>query len=343
MSDLRPEKLEQVIRAAPSIIKEPLDHQDPDSYAAAIGMKKIFEFFNKSVELYAAGQPGRKQNEVILNHFKLSFAPMDLFVAGRRDNDFIALVDAHSLQNPRYGVEIEGRPNIIIDHHKKNGHRAELVEDENSYFLLEEVASASTLVAKLLFSLKVPLTKPDNVATLLMIGIKNDSKETNSLDMTVLDYQILAALSEYSNQEDINKISLSKLNRTFWEELHTGTTPETNLRFGVTTAIMYLENIPPDQWHYLEIMAERLLETDGIDTAYAWTIWEGWLILKIRNITSGRTINKKIINLFGEDCGGSKNNISGGVNYKLGTHGKTKDRESLVRVWKSLLEDELLE
>lgn len=343
MVDVRPEKFEHVVRSAPAIIKSPLDHQDPDAYAAAMGMKAIFEFFDKSVELYAAGQPGRKQNEVILNHFKLSFAPIDLFVAGRRENDFIALVDAHSLQNPRYGIKIEGKPNIIIDHHKKNSGRAELVEDEKNYYILEEVASASTLVAKLLFTLKVPLTKPDMVATLLMIGIKNDSKETNSLDMTPLDYQMLAALSEYGSQEEINKISLSKLSRSFWPALHLATVPEKNLRFGITTAIIYLENIPPEQWHYLEIMAERLLETDGIDTAYAWTIWEGWLVLKVRNTTSGRTINKKIITLFGEDCGGSKNNISGGVNFDLGPQGRTPKREALVESWKGLLEQELLE
>lgn len=343
MINIHPEKFETTARAAPALIKVPLSHPDPDSFASAMGIKEIFEHFGKSVEIYMAGQPGRKQNEVIINHFKLNFIPIEQFIARKRDNDFIVLVDEHNLQNNRYGVKIEGEPNIIIDHHKKNGTRPELQQKEGTYFLLEEVGSASTLIANLLFALKIPLSKPSAIATLLMIGIKNDTKDTNSLDTTTLDYQMLATLSEYANQEDINKISLSKLSRSFWRELHLSTEPEKNLRFGVSTAIIYMENIPPDQWHYLEIMAERLLETDGIDTAYAWTIHKKWLILKVRNTTSGRTINKKIINLFGEDCGGSKNNVSGGVNFDLGTLGKTPDRNSLVNSWKGLLEQELLE
>jgi len=334
-------KLIQLITLRVSIV---ITHRDPDSISAAKGMKKLFEFFGKSVDIYYCYRKDDQGNEeifpqtqAIINEFRLDddFMPIELFTDEKQKDAFIVVVDAPTLNNSRLNIPVKSKPRITVDHHYQPAECGEK-EDDESWYWFEPLGAAASMVAKLLFDLKVPFSKPDAVATLLMIGIKNDTAETNSLDMSTLDYQMLAELSKYHEQKQIYEIATQAVSEGFWELAAIAGKKENQRKHG-TVFIASVGDITPDnEPDHLRIV--RMMQaTEGVKTSHAWGLSGRYLIIKSRNDNKEVDLNK-VLAVFGEVNGGSKAN-AGGIVMDLGPIGETKNRAAFHEaVWRWLEE-----
>lgn len=339
------EKLEKIIKNSkrPAILGS---HQDPDWYASAIQELELFGHYGKFADIFASGVPGRKQNTAIINTFQLNFLPISQFAARRKDYDCVILVDSHSLQDSRFGIQLEGRPDIIIDHHERP---AEIIEDENSLYVFHPTGACASLGAKLLIECEVPLSKTEesdqNLATLSLVGILADTYSLTSLYVTDLDREMFAAMGKCADQKKINEVFLSSYEKEYFDFLHLATDPKNRKQKpGGTTLIACLGYIDPNipnmenYEHYMVDIADMFIKTEAIQMVLVWAIVGNRLIIKIRNINLRKKLQDEIIDRHFPGEGGSKHNSSGGINYDLGPGGETPDKESLVKAWDANLE-----
>ena len=339
LSPERLEKLEKLLKNAPSKISIFITHRDPDSVASAVAKKKKCESLGKSVSVFYGDEPIFPQTQAIITLCHLNyFIPAHEFTPGK-DSDFIILVDSPSLIDSRLGAEINIKPRIIIDHHEKP---ADLPpEDDDHWYWFEPCGSCATLISYLMFTSGVSFTPGDLVATLLMIGIKNDTAETNSLDMSPFDYHMLAKLSDYGDQKLIYDISLSAIEESFWDIIHIASSKENRKRVGATF-IACLGEISPNHEYNMVRIAEMMLKTKGVTTAYAWAINGSQLVIKARNTDKEIPLNQRIKEIFGEKNGAKDYAGAGSARMDLGQLCDAPDRESLLKVVKSWLESKLL-
>lgn len=338
------EKFERIMKSAkrPAILGS---HQDPDWYAEAMETQKLFNFYGKFADIFATGTPGRRQNTAIINTFQLNFLPIQQFAARRKDYDCVVLVDSNSLEDSRFGIEIGGRPNIIIDHHERP---ADIVEDENSFHIFQQSGACSSLGANLLFECNVPLSKTEindqNLATLCLVGILADTYNLTSLYVTDLDREMFAAMGKFADQKKLNEVFLSSYEKEYFDFLHLATNPKNRKQSG-TTLIACLGYISPsveNYEHYMVDIADMFIKTEAVQMVLVWAIVGNRLVIKIRNINLRRKLQDEIIDKHFPGDGGSKHNSSGGINHDLGQGGETPDKESLVKAWDGNLEKRYL-
>lgn len=328
-------KLERIITNSkrPAILGS---HQDPDWYAIAMQGLELFRHYGKPADIFSSGVPGRKQNTAIINTFQLNFLPINQFAVRRRDYDCVVLVDSHSLQDGRFGVTLEGRPNIIIDHHE---HPPNITEDENSLYLFHPTGACASLGAKILFECEVPLSKIEingqNLATLSLVGILSDTYNLISLYVTDLDREMSAAMGRFADQKKINEIFLSSYEKEYFDFLHLATNPKNREQNG-TTLIACLGYIDPNMEnyeHYMVDIADMFIKTEAVQMVLVWAIVGNRLVIKIRNTNLRRKVQDEVIDKHFPGEGGSKHNSSGGINHDLRQGGETLDKDSLVKAW----------
>lgn len=338
------EKLERIIKGSkrPAILGS---HQDPDWYAIAMQGLELFGHYGKFADIFSSGAPGRKQNIAIINTFQLNFLPINQFASRRKDYDCVVLVDSHSLQDDRFGVTIEGRPNIIIDHHE---HPPEIAEDENSLYLFHPTGACASLGAKLLFECEAPLSKTEvndqNLATLTLVGILADTYNLTSLYVTDLDREMFAAMGKYADQKKINEVFLSSYEKEYFNFLHLATDPKNREQKGTTliTCLGYIDPSVENYEHYMVDIADMFIKTEAVQMVLVWAIVGNRLVIKIRNTNLRRKLQDEIIDRHFPGGGGSKHNSSGGINYNLGPGGETDDKDSLIKAWDNNLKKRFL-
>lgn len=343
LTEERLQKFKNLIKNAPLRVIVVISHVDPDSLASAVNTKKICEYLGKSVDIYFAGHPGPTQNAAIINSFHLNyFIQLDHYVAKQRDDDFLILVDSPSFNDSRLSVKIDRQPNVIIDHHKRPVSIVE--EDANSWYCFEPCGACVTLIAQLAFALKIPFAKPDDAATLGIIGIYSDTTNMTSGRTRPIDNHTVATLSDYADQKKVTQIFHETMDERSISILHKAT-DEANLKREGATFVCCLSEIIPELEIYMVKVAETLIRTRGIATVYVWGVIGRRLKIKVRNTTDlGEVqLDTKLKQLFGNENGGAADDgAMGAVDIDMGALGESPDRDSVVRAARALVERKLL-
>ena len=310
----RLEKFKKLLHEAPPRISIILSHLDPDSMGAGGNMQEICDSFGKSADIYVAGKPDRKMNEAIINQFHLNFIPVERFVPKGEGKDFIVLLDTPTLNDARLKNLPPVKFNIVIDHHTRPTNLP--AEDDTSWYWYESCGAACSLTTYLIKELGVEIDKDkvNNTANLAIIGILADTKKFTSLSATQFDREMFCFLGNYVNQKRINEIFFSTLDVEFWDIIHMASDKERR-RFGIKTSITYVEELQFEFRHYLETIADMLITTGGIYTAWIWSYVDGRIVGNVRNIDSELTLDRKIKEVAGEDGGGSKDNSMGAFSF----------------------------
>ncbi len=338
------EKFERIIKKAARIAILG-SHQDPDWYAIAMIMLKIVNFYGKFADVFSSGVPGRRQNTAIINTFQLNFLPITQFVARRKDYDCVILVDSHSLEDERFGIKIDGRPDVIVDHHE---HPADIVEDENSVYIFQQSGACASLGASMLFECGIQLARNDandqDLATLCLVGVLADTYNLTSLYVTDLDREMFAAMGKYADQKKINEVFLSSYEKEYFDFLHLATNPASRKQSGTTliTCLGYILPSVENYEHYMVDIADMFIKTEAVQLVLVWAIVGNKLIIKIRNTNLRKKLQDEIIDRHFPKEGGSKHNSSGGITHDLRQGGETPDKDSLVKAWNENLEKRYL-
>jgi nanoRNase/pAp phosphatase (c-di-AMP/oligoRNAs hydrolase) len=334
------DRFKLVMQNAPPLITIIESHRDPDSTGCADHARSICELLGKSVRSFAAGEPGRRMNEAIIESFHINASPLERFTP--KEKDFIILVDTPSPNDARLKVAPPFIPNIIIDHHKRPTDLTP--EDDSHWYLYYPCGACCSLTAKMMLELGMEFSKdkPDHRATLGVLGILTDTSSLTSMYTTQFDREMVAALGHYADQKRINEMFFSTIDEEFLDIIHMATDPNIRKR-GRITYLTYVKELPPAFEQYLETVADMLVKTKGITISWVWSIIDNHVVGKVRNTERGYPLDKRIKEVFGEANGGARDdNSMGKFIYDLGKLGKTKEKEGLISAVKSWLEQELL-
>lgn len=346
----RTEKIAALIKGVAKRVLILVSHVDPDSLGSAKQMSSIVEFLGKSADIYYGGQPGHPQNQMIMGLFELNrtFKPVvQLTEQKRSEYDLVILLDSPTLDDDRFGIKMGGlKAGIIIDHHEPP--KDPPLEGEASCYWQESCGACCTLVAKLLFELGVSLKDVDDAASLGLIGILADTSSLTSSHTTKLDYRMVGALGQHVDQQSINEVFFSTLDKKFLSLLHTAC-DEANCTVSASTFIVCLNEIAPEMEDYMPRIADMFIKLRGIHTVYVWAIVKDpdgktRFTMKVRNSDRelAPRLDQRLKGLFGDNYGGAKDGASGAVSKDLGFHGRTKERDALIQIYKVPLNEELL-
>ena len=93
---------------------------------------------------------------------------------------------------------------------------------------------------------------------------------------------------------------------------------------------------------YMAIIADDFITQKGITTVGVWALSGEYVVFKARTYDQQTDLDQLLKKIFGDKNGGAKDGATGAARLHLGLAGKTPDRESLLKMWKALLEQEFV-
>ncbi|MCU0576248.1 MAG: DHH family phosphoesterase [Desulfobacterota bacterium] len=244
------------------------ENPDPDSIAAAYGLKFLFRKAAGVTAVIAySGIIGRAENRAMVKMLDIDLVP--LAKINPRNYSIVAVVDCQphtgNLNLPK-GVF----PNIIIDHHPVR--KTSLKADYHD--LPRDVGSTSTVITQYLRTLGI---EPDRkVATALYYGIKSDTRD---LGRQSTDDDIRASIYLFPHilQKKLSRIEHPELPRQYFQELNAVLT-NTLLYGEVVVARVEVMSWP----EMIGEFADELIQMEGVRWCMCYGRHNGSLLFSIR-------------------------------------------------------------
>lgn len=186
------------------------ENPDPDSIAAAFGLKYIFrKTMGVSSIIAYSGIIGRAENQCMVKLLDIDMTPLS--EVSPRNYSVIAVVDCQ----PHTGNLILPRgikPSIVIDHHplRKSSSDAEYVD------VRKGIGSTSTIITQYIRLLGLEMDK--RVATALFYGIKSDTRDLGR-QSTDADIRASVYLFPYTLQKKLARIEHPEMPKEYFIEL----------------------------------------------------------------------------------------------------------------------------
>ncbi len=187
------------------------ENPDPDSIAAAFGLKYLFRKAAGVTSVIAySGIIGRAENRAMVKMLGIDLVPLSKVTP--RNFSIIAVVDCQPHTGNLYlpkGVF----PSIIIDHHplRKSSLDADYLD------IPKDVGSTSTIITQYLRSFGMELDR--KVATALYYGIKSDTRDLGR-QSTDADIRASIYLFPHILQKKLSRIEHPEKPREYFEELN---------------------------------------------------------------------------------------------------------------------------
>lgn len=270
---------------------------DPDAIASAFGLafliKRIRDTEN-NVTVYYCGGIGHPQNRTIINKYDLKrrMKPIEDLPS---ETAYTALVDSSSIHDGRIpeGESIE--PIIVLDHHRES----QLPEKDNTFYWIDDVGSASTLVAELLEAMGVEFDDENTyIATLLSMGVYTDTKALvsgSSRDRHAYGYATKATSAvEFSHliNYPFPESHFENLERALQRRKRVGSRLMSNVG-----------NIPEEIADDMASIADYFLRMEGISLVVVWGIIGDDVRISARSTDLSTPLEEFMRQKFGPDSG----------------------------------------
>jgi nanoRNase/pAp phosphatase (c-di-AMP/oligoRNAs hydrolase) len=154
--------------ASPQALVLTHDNPDPDSIAAALGLRRLLEADGFTVTLALGGIIGRAENRAMVRELKIPLIPIERLDLGRFH--IVALVDTQP-QTGNNSLPDDRKPDIVIDHHPpREASNGVLWRDIRS-----EVGATATIVYEYLQLAGLPLD--DMLTTAFLYALKSETRD----------------------------------------------------------------------------------------------------------------------------------------------------------------------
>ncbi len=204
------DKLLSLLKGKRKVLIITHENPDPDSIAAAFGLKYIFRrTMGVSSIIAYGGIIGRAENQSMVKLLDIDMVPLGGI--STRNYSVIAVVDCqpHTGNLPlAKGI----KPNILIDHHplRKSSANAEFIDVRRG------IGSTSTIIAQYIRLLGIEMDK--KVATALFYGIKSDTRDLGR-QSTDADIRASVYLFPYTLQKKLARIEHPEMPKEYFIEL----------------------------------------------------------------------------------------------------------------------------
>lgn len=286
------------------------DNPDPDAMGAALGVSYLCRRLNPAVEdanIYYGGALSHPQNKTMVNVLGLPMRKMKTFDPS--SYALIIVVDVASTGRKNL-QSTDVKPHIIIDHHRDDPEGDYLLKD------IRPIGAASTIVTSYLREYALDLDSGNDksqddiarVATGLLVGIKTDTLELTSPDVTPLDFQCYEYLLKLCERKKLQQI----INYTIPHYLYQlKATAYEALEIQHTVVVAGVGIIPPTQRDAIPIIADELLRMEGIETVVAYAIVGDRIVASLRTTNDSIEMNSFCHQIFSEEYSGGKMGCGG--------------------------------
>jgi nanoRNase/pAp phosphatase (c-di-AMP/oligoRNAs hydrolase) len=312
------------------------DNPDPDAMGSALGVSYLCQRLNTGVHeinIFYGGAISHPQNKAMVNILGLQMSKMKNFVA--KDYALTILVDVASTGKKNL-QSTDVKPDIIIDHHR---------DDPDGDYMLKDIrpiGSTSTIVTSYIreygFDLESSeeghFTQVAKVATALLVGIKTDTQELTSANVTPLDFQCYEYLLKLSERKKLYQIIHYTIPQYLY---HLKATAYDALEIQQALVVTGVGIIPPAQRDALPTIADELLRMEGIETVVVYAIVGDSIVASLRTTNDGVDMNSFCQQIFGEEFSGGKLGF-GGASVPLGFMTPDYDSTEKARgsVWEAV-------
>jgi nanoRNase/pAp phosphatase (c-di-AMP/oligoRNAs hydrolase) len=285
---------------------------DPDCFGAALGMKKLVNFWFPSVEcvLIYKGDISHPQNKTMVNVLN-----MNLFNLDESDSPLMEIVDSCIVVDvtpERCGLTYksdysDGFFIFTCDHHKPD-------TKISKYKDIRMVGATTSMVWEYLHkegcNFDSNIDDDGTVATAMLVGIKTDTNDLVSDNITDLDFEAYKNLISYVNHRQLSSIINYPIPPYHFElrkrlEVDGNTVVENGCFIG---GIGYLGASKRDS---LPTIAEERARVEGIDTAFVFAIVGENIEVSVRSSGISIDINNLCQNIFGKEYAGGKTGSGG--------------------------------
>ena len=292
------------------------DNPDPDAMGAAVGISYLCRRLNselQAVDIFYGGTISHPQNRTMVNVLGLQMRRMKQFQ--KEDYQLVILVDVASTGCKNL-KSTDVTPHIIIDHHR---------DDPDGDYLLKDIrpiGAASTIVTSYFreygFDLETEeengINNIANMATGLLVGIKTDTSELTTANVTPLDFQCYEYLLKLTDRSKLYQIINYSIPHYLYP-LKASAFETMEIQHSV--AVAGLGIIPPSQRDAIPIIADELLRMEGVETVVSYAVIEGHIVASLRTTNDGIEMNSFCHQIFGEEFSGGKIG-AGGASVPLG-------------------------
>lgn len=305
---------------------------DPDSMACAVNLQEVLRWYEIESKIFFSGEISHPQNRTMLNLLELNFF---------KENEL-------NLSETKINICVDCTPknscvdfaHLIIDHHNNPTKDCKFVINESKY------GSCSTIIWEM-FHDKISWESNEILATALLLGIRTDTRDLLSENMSQLDFQAYQELLKHVDKEKVQKIMNYPVPRYVYDKrlslLKDGNSLEKNGTF-----IGGVGFIPSSQRDVISILADDYLRMEGIHTSVIFCITDDkQMEVSIRSNNTTVDVNGLCDSSFGQFGGGKvhKGGAKVPLNFWSNLNDDSKEmfwRMTCEQMFKTILKEDYL-
>jgi len=276
---------------------------DPDCIASALGVKKLIRAWNPEAKctLLYSGEISHPQNKTMVNVLNVALTNMSEIEDISKAFDAFIVVD--TIPERCFGKDVKDYNCILtLDHHRVESKFSKITD-------IRAVGSTSSMVWDYLQASKVEFEEKNDqdaiIATALLVGIKTDTSDLVSENVTNLDFQASQNLMGFVNRTSLSAIIDYPIPPYYFElrsQLDQGNNSKSE--GGVFVGgIGYLSPVKRDA---LPMMADERARVEGIETAFVFGIVGDCIHVCVRSDGVSVDVNSLCQKIFGKQYAGGK-------------------------------------
>lgn len=209
-TQLRVQKLGELLKGRNNLLIVMQDNPDPDSIAAATALRKLANSMGEvQCSIAHGGTVGRGENRALVKYLGLNLRPCSDIEFDKFD--LLAMVDTQ----PGAGnnsLPANAVPDIVIDHHalRRATRSAQLIDIRRGY--------GATATILLEYLLEAGITPDAPLATALLYGIRSDTQELGR-EGSRADIKAMGLLFPMANKRMLGEIQRGSIQRAYFQML----------------------------------------------------------------------------------------------------------------------------
>jgi len=278
-----------LFKGAEKILLLVQDDPDPDGLASALALRTLLGRNRLSAVIGSFGEVKRPENVAMVNLLDIQVQrvkPEEL-----PSYDRIALLDVQPFHSPDIPTHVD----LVIDHHPRRTNYTARIKD-----IRPRYGATSSIMTEYLLASDTPISS--RLATALLYGIKTDTQLLGR-DTTPMDVSAFAGLYPLANQGLLRRIDRPQFPR--------GDLPALSLALQnahILDDILFAHMGPLTREDVIPYIADFCLEMEGVEWSVVSGLFEGKLIVSVRNYGATRSageVTKAAFETYGS-AGGHK-------------------------------------
>jgi nanoRNase/pAp phosphatase (c-di-AMP/oligoRNAs hydrolase) len=307
---------------------------DPDCIGSALGLAKVLKHWNPDIKctyIYE-GEISHPQNKTLINLLNINLTNANEIEDIQNKFDYFISLDTtpeRCLTNCDEEIEYL----MAIDHHRAETNSARIID-------IRQVGATSSIIWEYLQKEGIVFHEDNDedtfIATALVFGIKTDTNDLVSENVTALDYKAVEDLMIHADRSKIQLIKNYPI-PSYQFELESKLNEEGNIKVTKGIFVGGVGYITATKRDALPTMATLRARMEGVDTAFVFGIVGDHIEVSVRSQGVSIDVNTLCQQIFGKEYAGGKMG-SGAAKVPLGFIGvnATADAEVKKKTWEAI-------